>query len=105
MPSPLRQPERDVACLEIHGDVDIATVEAWKSIVLELIRTTDVPTIILDLDAVTFIDAKGVGLLVAVRNAAIDAGRQLRVADVPDHVRKILELGGLRALFINPENR
>jgi anti-anti-sigma factor len=55
-----------------------------------------------DLAGVTFLDCTGLGALVAVRNAAIRAGGQMRVSHPQPIVRRILEVTGLLGVFTAP---
>ncbi|MGN9907610.1 STAS domain-containing protein [Phytohabitans sp. LJ34] len=51
---------------------------------------------------VTFLDCTGLAALVAVRNAAVQAGGQMRVSHPQPIVRRVLEVTGLLAVFTAP---
>jgi STAS domain len=49
-----------------------------------------------------FLDCTGLGVLVAVRNAAVRAGGQMRVSHPRPIVRRVLEVTGLLGVFTAP---
>jgi anti-anti-sigma regulatory factor len=58
-----------------------------------------------DLGGVTFLDCAGIGALVGVRNAAVQAGRQIRVTHPQPFVRRILEVTGLLGVLTAPTDQ
>jgi hypothetical protein len=58
-----------------------------------------------DLGEVTFLDCAGIGALVGVRNAAVQAGRQMRVTHPQPIVRRILEVTGLLGVLTAPTDQ
>jgi anti-anti-sigma factor len=63
----------------------------------------------IDLSGVTFLDCTGLGALIAVRNAAIEAGGQMRLSHPQPIVRRVLEVTGVLGMFtaatIDPSGR
>jgi anti-anti-sigma regulatory factor len=55
-----------------------------------------------DLAGVTLLDRAGISALVAVRNAAIEARRQMRVSHPQPIMRRLLEVSGLLGVLIAP---
>jgi len=55
-----------------------------------------------DLAGVTFLDGTAISALVAVRNAAVRAGGQMRVSHPQPIVCRVLEVTGLLDLFTAP---
>jgi anti-anti-sigma factor len=55
-----------------------------------------------DLAEVSFLDCAGLSALVAVRNAAVHAGAQIRISHAQPIVRRVLDLTGLLAAFTAP---
>ena len=55
--------------------------------------------LIIDLDAVTFIDSTVIGALVHLRNLAIGEGKDMKLVNTPPRVRKVLTVTGLDEIF------
>ncbi len=78
------------AVVRLAGEFDIASAEAARAAVEQL--AADIKRIIVDLRQVAFIDAAGVGFLIAVRNRVTDAGKELFVRHPSRTVRRLLTL-------------
>jgi anti-anti-sigma factor len=88
-------PSPFVVRVAVAGEIDLATVDVLHD-GLRPVLSAPLPHLIeVDLAGVTFMDCIGLGVLVAVRYAAVGAGRQLRVTNPQPIVRRILELSGL----------
>jgi anti-sigma B factor antagonist len=87
-----------VPVLAVSGELDLSTEHELLAHCDELLAT-GAPVVDVDLGAVTFIDSSGLGSLVRVQRSAEHAGRQLRLANVPRAVNRILEVTGLDDLF------
>ncbi len=59
----------------------------------------------LDLSGVTFLDAAGIGLLVALRNQLMSAGGDLSVQNVTPQTGRILEITGVAGHLLVPGGR
>ncbi|GHA33865.1 hypothetical protein GCM10010372_37430 [Streptomyces tauricus] len=55
--------------------------------------------VVVDLGAVTFLDAGGLRMLVRLRNRTCLSGIELRLANTPDKVRRVLRLSRLERTF------
>lgn len=95
--------EPDAPCVDLQGDVDMATVPAWKRTALAVIADGADSRVTLDLSGVAFIDSTGLGLLIDLRNAAADAGRELLIVNVPHHVRRLFEITGLVRILVEAD--
>jgi anti-anti-sigma factor len=83
----------------VVGEIDLATASELHA-GLRCALSRQAPDLLdVDLGGVTFMDCTGLGVLVAVRNAAIRSGCQLRVTNPQPIVRRILELTGLLGVF------
>ncbi len=71
--------------------------EALRAHVTWLLR--DRRSIVLHLGDVGFIDSSGLGTMVRVMTSARQAHGELKLCNVPEHVRKVLELSHLTKLF------
>jgi anti-sigma B factor antagonist len=84
--------------LAVSGDLDISGVDEFLDQASRLLDTAP-DAVDIDLGGVTFIDSSGLGALVRLHRSAAGSGRQLRLANVPRPVSRILELTGLTELF------
>jgi anti-anti-sigma factor len=90
--------------LAVSGDLDISGVEEFLR---HAARLLDDGAHILDVDlgGVTFVDSSGLGALVRLERRATADGRQLRLANVPRAVSRVIALTGLTELFVErPES-
>lgn len=76
--------------IEADGELDIVTVP-----LLGPLLRGDTAHVVFDLRRVTFIDARGLGLLAATRNNLGNAHGAVRVAGPSPHTRKLLALTAL----------
>lgn len=83
----------------VTGEVDLATAPELRERLLGVLHTQGPAVLDIDLAEVTFMGCAGVGALVAVNNAAIHAGCQVRVCHPQPIVRRVLELTGLLGVF------
>jgi anti-anti-sigma factor len=75
--------------VRLEGEIDVSAVE---HVVHELSRAAAMSDdIIIDLEAVTFIDSTGIGLLAQ----ALTKGATLAIDRAPEHVRRVIELSGI----------
>jgi anti-anti-sigma factor len=79
----------------VAGEVDLATVPVLRDTLLNVLCDQHPAVLDVDLAEVTFLDCTGLGVLVAVRNAAVRTGSRLRVTNPQPIVRQILEVTGL----------
>jgi anti-anti-sigma factor len=83
----------------VTGEVDLATAPELRERLLGVLHTHGPAVLDIDLAGVTFLDCTGIGALVAVYNAAVHAGCQLRVLHPQPIVRRVLEVTGLLDVF------
>ncbi|MDQ1712879.1 MAG: anti-sigma factor antagonist [Frankiaceae bacterium] len=76
--------------LAVNGEVDVATAPALRHLLTEAL--TESPSIVIDLDAVPFMDSTGLGVLVGACNRARVAGSTLVLARPQPIVRNALRL-------------
>lgn len=80
--------------LEVEGEMDIQALP----LVADLLRGP-VGGVVLELHAVTFMDAGGLGMMVDVQRRTRDAGGCLRLAAPSSSVRRVLTLTGCDRAF------
>jgi anti-sigma B factor antagonist len=81
--------------LSPRGELTVLEAPSLRAELLSAIGRASDNTVVLDLTAVTFIDATAVGVLIGARERLIRDGRELRVACPSRQVRRTLELLGL----------
>ncbi|MCW2648143.1 MAG: anti-anti-sigma factor [Pseudonocardiales bacterium] len=84
--------------LEVRGEVDVYSAPALADGLNTLIDS-GTKAVIVDLTEVGFLDSTGLGVLVAARSAAADAGRALPIACAHERILKLFKITGLDAVF------
>ena len=90
--------------LAVSGEIDIATAPGLRHELETLIADAHSPAV-LDLSAVTFIDAAGLSELVAARRKIAHTDVEIVLADPSATCRRILEVTGLDRAFEIVPNR
>jgi anti-sigma B factor antagonist len=86
-----------VVTVAITGEIDIATSQAMR----DALATDSGPAHLeVDMSAVTFIDASGIGALLAARQRAVDGGGSLAVRAPSWAVLRVTRVLGLDELLI-----
>lgn len=82
----------------VHGDVDLATApELFKA--AEQAMNANPGGLSIDLSDVTFIDSTGLGVLIRIRNALAESGRELAIVAPSRSVERAMSLAGLSEVF------
>ncbi|MGI5224628.1 STAS domain-containing protein [Actinoallomurus sp. CA-142502] len=84
--------------LTISGELDIATTAVLRDRIAAVLEDRAIPVII-DLSRVSFCDASGLRMLVAVRRRADAYGCTVALAAPRPNVRKLLRITGLDQVF------
>jgi anti-sigma B factor antagonist len=87
--------EDGTAYVVVRGEIDVATAPQLREMLHELVQGGS-KQIVLDCQALEFLDSSGIGLLVAVRKR-LGADGELVLDSPPAHVRKVLDLTGVTA--------
>ncbi|MFC0529284.1 STAS domain-containing protein [Phytohabitans kaempferiae] len=96
-------PSGSTARVVVSGEIDMAVADALSASVLGALRTNGVRLVEVELSAVGFIDACGVGVLLAARNDAHRQGKTFLVRGARGLPRRVLEITGvLNALAGKP---
>jgi anti-sigma B factor antagonist len=85
--------------LEVGGEVDMLTSPQLRAAALEKFETEGVQLVVLVLDGVTFLGTSGLAVLIEVREAAHNAGVELRLVCTARRVLRPLTIAGLVPLF------
>jgi anti-sigma B factor antagonist len=89
-------PVLPVVTVTISGEIDIATSRAMR----DALATGPGPAHLeVDMSAVTFMDASGIGVLLAARQQAVDGGGSLTLRTASWAVRRLTGVLGLDELL------
>lgn len=86
---------RGLIYLALRGDIDVSSIETIRDHVVDSAGRDTTTELVVDLAAVAFIDAVGVGLLVACRDHVEAAGVAYRVINAQSWVRRMLDSAGV----------
>lgn len=87
-----------VTVVAIQGEVDLYTAPRLRE-QLEGAVASDAPDVVVDLEALDFIDSTGLGVLVGALKEAEGRGGQVRLRSPGRSTLKILEIAGLTEVF------
>jgi anti-anti-sigma factor len=91
----VEMPSGGTARVVVSGEIDMAVTAALSASVLGVLRADGVRLVEVELSAVGFIDACGVGALLAARNDAHGQGKSLVVRGARGMPRRVLEMTGV----------
>lgn len=83
----------------VRGDLDLVGGPELGEVLLAVAAAGEPTEIVVDLDAVTFLDSSGVSALVVAHRHLAGTGVRLWVTGGPDNVRKVLSLTGVDELL------
>ena len=90
----------DTAILTMVGDIDIATEHDWRRRGTELLEQNPaMRDVVVDMAHVTFVDSRGMAVLVDLHSTALKRGGKLTLQAVPPRVVKALNVAGLDQVF------
>ena len=87
-----------VAVMKPKEPITWANAEEFKAEMSEAIGK-HLGRVVLDVTSVTYVDSKGLGVLVELTQTLAQGGRTLKLCHVNETVRQVIELTGLRPLF------
>ncbi|WP_248964072.1 STAS domain-containing protein [Sphaerisporangium perillae] len=88
----------DSTLCRVSGDIDISCSPQLRERLIALLQLPQA-RLLLDLSGVTFMDASGLGALMAARRRSVLLGGDLRIVAASSSVHRVLEASGLRRLF------
>jgi len=84
--------------LAVGGEVDVATAPSLRSRLLDLIGQGKI-NLVVDLEAVEFLDSTGLGVLVSTVKRVRADGGDLALICTSQHILKVLEITSLTSVF------
>lgn len=82
------------------GEIDISTAGKLDRAIDEVLGSEPPPRILVDLGGVTFCDSHGIGTLVLASKRFATGGNQLVLVNVRAWLLRILDITGLREVFL-----
>ncbi|MDT0330190.1 STAS domain-containing protein [Nocardiopsis lambiniae] len=83
----------------VSGEIDLATAPAMRDRLADAARDEDCECLVVDLADVVFLDASGVGALVAVRRILAERGSRMVLARPRPAVVRVLRILGMDRVF------
>jgi anti-anti-sigma factor len=81
--------------LAVTGEVDMGTVQPLREAIADALERRGARNLVVDLDAVTFLDSTGISVLILGHRAANERGARYRVLNAHDMVRRVLDVTGV----------
>lgn len=94
-----RQQADGTTIVDVRGILDASTVDGMRTTLLGTLHNDRPRQMIVDLMFVTFMDATGIGLLVAGHESARELGTRLVLRNPSEFVHHQLRITGLTRLF------
>lgn len=91
--------ENGDAVVRVAGELDVAVQDDFEAACQLATRSKRAACVVIDLAALTFVDSIGIGLIAYTRRAALAAGKQFRLRNVPARIVEVLQLMGLDMLL------
>jgi anti-sigma B factor antagonist len=88
----------DNCVVTVRGEVDVYSAPALQE-TLSAMLAAAAKAVVVDLTEVGFLDSTGLGVLVAARNAAVNAGQALPIACAEGRILKLFKITGLDSVF------
>jgi anti-sigma B factor antagonist len=87
--------------LTLTGEIDLGSAKDLRDAIHRAVRDREIRALIVDVDAVTFIDSTGIATLISGRQLADACATSYAVVNPRDLVRRVLEITGVLAYLSN----
>ncbi len=84
----------------LEGDLDIATVDRFRSELLHVLASGDRPHVVVDLAGLDFMGVCGLDALVACQQFAVDRSGRLALTNAPPLVVRLIRIAGLESTLV-----
>lgn len=85
--------------ISLHGDLDMAAAPVLLAAGTKELDSTTCAALVLDLTGLGFLDSTGLGCWVDLHKRAAGLGKTLRIENLPEDARRIVDIGGLSMLL------
>jgi anti-sigma B factor antagonist len=89
----------DACVVTLRGEIDAFTAPSLRDDLRDLVEETTALIVVVDLEAVTFLDSSALGALVSVFRRLRERDGQLRIVQPRTAAARIFELTGLDAVL------
>jgi anti-sigma B factor antagonist len=89
----------DTALIRLEGELDLTCEEKFRADIASRVASWCPSTVIVDLDRLTFIDSRGLRMLLGLGAAAREGGFDLTLIHAGGQVRKVLRITRLDRLL------
>ena len=88
-----------ITIFDVSGDIDLATSPELRKALLREVKELRMPRVVVNLQAVRYIDSSGVASLVEGLKASRDVGSRFVLCGLNTRVVEVLRLSKLRSIF------
>jgi anti-sigma B factor antagonist len=85
--------------IDVSGEIDLASSPQLRTILLREIKELKTPRVVLNLNAVRYIDSSGIASLIEGLKASRDAGTRFALFGLSTMVREVMQLSKLVKVF------
>ncbi|MUK87216.1 anti-sigma F factor antagonist [Ornithinibacillus sp. L9] len=85
----------DVLIVRLAGEIDHHESESLREKWKETMYTNSVKHVILNLEAVSFMDSSGLGVVLGRYKEVLQLGGEMVVCEVPPSIKRLFEMSGL----------
>ena len=85
--------------VDVAGRATVDSSPHLRSVLLELLRRTPDPVLVIDLCALSYLDMSGIATLLEALKAARERSVKLRLAEISGQVRTLAEIAQLDTIF------
>jgi anti-anti-sigma factor len=94
-----QQINEDTAHIILKGRFDFSSHRDFRQGYEQSLHTPDIKVILVDLDGVEYIDSSALGMLLLLREKALQAGIEVKLANCKGAVLQVLEVANFGRLF------
>lgn len=88
----------DILTAYLAGEIDHHTAKELREEIDEAAQRAHPTLLVLDFGDVTFMDSSGIGLVMGRYSLMQELKGQLRIENLPGHIKKVMKLAGLDRL-------